>query len=106
MNSKNNSSKVINLLTICRRAGKVIMGFDLVKEKAFNGDVFCILTATDLSPKSIKEVNFISQQTDIPFYQTEIEMSEFEKILGKRTGIIGIIDEGFSDAFRKIFNDR
>ena len=104
MNSKSSSEKVINLLTVCRRAGRLVMGFDSVKDKMMNGEVFLVLTASDISPKTKKEVLFIAEQNGVPVIEIETDMDGLWKAIGRRTGIIGINDEGFSNQFGKILS--
>ena len=45
------NSKIINLLMICRKAGKLVMGYDSAKESAEKGKACLIITASGLSPK-------------------------------------------------------
>ena len=51
----------MNLLTICRKAGKVIPGFDSVKECLEQHTAKVVLISADLSPKTAKEVEEYSK---------------------------------------------
>ena len=48
--------KCRNLLTICRKAGKLEAGFAQAKDAIQGGYAACILLTADLSEKSRKEV--------------------------------------------------
>lgn len=103
-----NPKKIINLLTICRKAGKLIMGFDAVKEALPEGKVYCILTASDLSPKSLKELTFFSSKAEVPvpIYNMKLTMDDLWSASGRRTGIIAVCDEGFGKALAKLTEEK
>lgn len=103
MNSESSqTTNMINLLTMCKRAGKMTAGYDLVKEKSYNGEIHVILTAKDLSPKSLKEVKYVGEQSGTVVVETAATIDELWQAIGRKTGIIGILDEGFAKQFRKI----
>ena len=102
--SSQSSTKAINLLTIYRRAGRIVMGFDSVKEAIFKGEAHCVCIANDISPKTLKEANFICDRDDIPLLKLDVTMDEVWGALGKRVGILGICDGGFAKRLDEILN--
>lgn len=94
--------KTINLLTVCRRAGRLTTGFDEVKEGIGKGKVLLVICASDLSPKSEKEIRFFADKKGTKIITCEAVMDDFQAALGKHTGIIGICDEGFAKQFAKL----
>ncbi|MDR0222122.1 MAG: 50S ribosomal protein L7 [Oscillospiraceae bacterium] len=90
-------SNTLNTLGLCKKAGKLIAGFDAVI--AGIGKAAGIIVASDLSEKSKKEVAFHCKKHGKPFCTIKETMDETEKILGKRTGIIAVTDDGL---FNKI----
>lgn len=40
-------------LSLCRKAGKLTMGFDAVEDAAVRGKAWLVLTASDASPKTV-----------------------------------------------------
>ena len=96
MNSQDSKIKAINLLTICRRAGKVVMGFDSVKESVLTGKAYSVCVAMDISPKTLKETEFICNRDNIPVLKIDATMDELWGALGKKVGILGICDKGFT----------
>lgn len=99
MNSK---KKTADLLTICIKAGKAVKGFDSVKEAVINGNACCVLTASDVSPKTLKEVRFICGKNGIEVLESELTKSELGILCGKETAVIAVCDKGFSGGFAKI----
>ena len=100
MSSK--KQKTADLLTICIKAGKAIKGFDSAKEAVMNNKAYCILTASDASPKTIKEISFFSERNNVPVIVTELEKSDIGRLSGKDTAVIAVCDKGFSEGFSKI----
>lgn len=96
---------ILNMLGLCRRAGKLIYGFDAVKEAVLKSDVNSIFMANNLSAKSKKELLYITKDKRIPLIQTTIEMEEMQTIIGKRTGILAITEQGFSKKIVSMFEN-
>lgn len=94
--------KTADLLTICIKAGKAVKGFDSAKEYVLKGSAYCVLTACDTSPKTLKEVRFMCGKSDIPVLVTELEKSEIGALCGKDTAVIAVCEKGFADGFAKI----
>lgn len=88
----------MNTLGLCRKAGRLIYGFDAVLDELAkpNNKGAGILLASDLSPKTRKELVFrlTALGSSIPVIDTEQDMERISRILGKRSGIILITDEG------------
>ena len=91
--------KTLSTLGLCKRAGKIVVGFDAVfADIAKSAGV---ITAVDLSDKSKKEVAFRCGKANTPFCEIAHTMAEIESVLGKRTGIISILDKGLYDSITK-----
>ncbi|MBR4022713.1 MAG: ribosomal L7Ae/L30e/S12e/Gadd45 family protein [Ruminococcus sp.] len=93
------NQKIINLLTICRRAGKTVIGFDAVCAEMKLNKVFCVLLAADVSPKTKKEIDFYCGKSGICAVITPINKEEYGKYLGKQAAVIAVCDKGFADKF-------
>lgn len=95
-------NKTINLLTICRKAGKLILGFDASKDAMLNNKAYLIILASDISPKTEKEIRFFGGKTNVSVIKSNITIDEFYFGLGKKVGIICICDEGFAKKLTEI----
>ena len=95
----------VNTLGLCRKAGKLVYGFDAVLDELAKPKTKAagILTAKDLSPKTRKELDFKLNAINatIPVVEMDADMDAVAKILGKRTGILLITDEGFWKSLNK-----
>lgn len=88
-----------NLLTICRKAGKLVMGLDPTKEALRFGTAAGVLVAADASDKTRKEATYFSEQSKkpvilIPFTKVEVGLA-----IGRAVGVLAVCDAGF---FRKM----
>ena len=96
------AAKTLNLLTICRKAGKVVLGFDAVKDSVYGGKAFCVCTVSDLSPKTTKEAAYISQREGVPLLKLGLTMEDIWRAMGQRSGVISICDQGFAKRLAQI----
>ena len=89
-------NRFLSTLGLCRRAVKLIHGFDAVCDeiKTKKSTVCGVVTASDISEKTFKEVNFICEKHGIKVFKSNADMDEIKTVLGKRTGVIAILDEG------------
>jgi len=91
----------LGLISICRKAGKLVMGMDMVKDACNTGTAKAVFTASDFSPKSLKEVKFACARNGVKLYSLGITMDEIGAGLGKRTGAIAMTDGGFARSCAK-----
>lgn len=100
--------KSLETIGLCRRAGKLIFGFDAVKDEIIKpgSKVSGVVIADDLSEKTKKEVNFICNKYNKDVIAPGIEMEEIKGVIGKFTGIIGILDDGLFRSIKKQLNNR
>lgn len=101
MNSGQNQ-KIINLLTMCRRAGKLVIGFDAVSESVKNKKAFCIMTASDISANTLKEISFVCLKYNIKIIPCGLTKEELGYYLGKVTAVTAVCDRGFAEGFLKL----
>lgn len=97
--------KLLSLLGIARRAGKLALGNDPVLEAIRKQDAKLILAAVDLSTRTQKGIAAAAQTGNIPLLQTTISMDEFGFAIGKRVGILSVNDAGFAEKIRQLWND-
>ena len=51
------NTPLLGALGLCRKAGKLVMGFDAVAESVMKGKAFLVLTAADVSPRTARKTN-------------------------------------------------
>lgn len=98
----------LGTIGLCRRAGKLIFGFDAVKDEIIKpgSKVSGVIIADDLSEKTKKEVKFICDKFGREVFAPGITMDEIKGVIGKFTGILAILDDGLFRSITKQANNR
>lgn len=91
------NNKIFGLLSMCRRSGRMALGFDMSKEAAEKGKAELILLASDISPKTEKEVRFFSEKYSVETVKTNFTIDDFFHGIGKKVGIVAVCDKGFAE---------
>jgi hypothetical protein len=87
---------ILTTLGLCKRAGKIITGFDAVVTDIQKSAG--IIITSNLSEKTKKEINYHCTKHNKKITEINHTMNEIESVLGKKTGIISILDEGLYKA--------
>ncbi len=91
--------KLTGIISICRKAGRMEIGFAPMKEALAAGKVCGVVTAENISPKTYKEVCFHCQRVGVPVCPAPMSMEEIGMAIGCKAAVLAIKDSGF---FRKI----
>lgn len=90
-------NKTLSTLGICRKAGKLILGYDETAKGMEQGTAKLLVLASDLSPKSEKEITRLADRQKITTVRLDATMDELWYALGKRAGILAVTDQGLAD---------
>ena len=94
--------KLTGLISICRKAGRMAMGFDPALEAVTGGKAKGVMTAQDISPKTYKEICFHCQKKQIPVCTLPLTQEQIGHAAGRRAAVIAILDKGFFDSIQKL----
>ncbi len=99
-----NKHKLLGLLGLCRRAGRLVTGFDAVIALCEEPSVL-LMVAQDASPRTVKELRFHVKQQ--PLYTAPLTKEEIAAALGlqKPVAVMATADEGFAKAMRQYLTD-
>lgn len=95
-----NRDRLLGLLGLCRKAGKLVLGFDASVEEAKKGTAALLLTAADASEKTKKETVFFSAGG--PVETLPHTMAEMEPIFKRRVAVMAVLDSGFAKRMREL----
>lgn len=87
---------------MCKRAGKLTLGFDVVKEAATKHEAKIMVIANDISPKTRKEVELVAQKNKIELVEIPFSMDDIWQSVNKRAGVMAITDKGFSEKLKTL----
>jgi len=91
-------NKVLSMLGLARRAGKLSMGHDMVLKSLHSGKAEMILFADD-SSKRLKhefQVTMEKKKISVPVFEPQISISEIHYSCGYKAGVITVDDKNFS----------
>lgn len=97
--------KLTGLISICRKAGRMAVGFDPALEAISSGKACGIVTAQDISPKTYKEICFHCQKKELPVCPMPMTQEQLALVIGRRAVVIAILDKGFFDSMQKLCSD-
>lgn len=102
----NDEKKVLALLGIAKKAGKVISGTDMVTESIRSqsrSSVKLVLLASDASQNTKKRINNTAEYYKVPIISLGTDKAELARLTGHASelSVIGITDDGFASAMQK-----
>lgn len=90
-----NYNKILNLLGIARRAGKIISGEGIVLNAVKKGKVKFLLIASDAGAATTKKFINKTNYYQIPV-NDKLTKSDISDAIGQSRTIVGITDNGFA----------
>lgn len=91
------NNRVLSLISLSKKANKLVFGFDTIKEACEKNLLKLILTANDLSQKTNKEILFLCEKYQIKHIKLQYNMDDIQHYVSKRVGTLGVTDEGLSN---------
>ena len=90
-------SRAIGALSLAKRAGKLLTGFEAVGQAARSGRAKLIVTANDISERTLKKTRDKANGTVL--YAAPFGSREAETVFKKRFVIAALTDENFVKLF-------
>lgn len=89
------NDKLLSLLGMCRRAGKMEIGFAKTAEAIEKGKACLVIVAADTAARTEKEVRFKGKDR-IPVARISHSAEILSHAIGVQAGTIALTDEGFA----------
>ena len=100
MKQNTSRERLLSLLGLARRAGKVEPGFDAATTAAREGKAALLLAAGDISEKTVKNLRYEGDRAGIPTVRVQPRMEELGRACGVRAGVL--TDQGFAKAAQEL----
>lgn len=91
-----NKNPLLSFLGLCRRAGKMTLGNDIVTDSIVNGESVLVLIASDISPNTEKQITRNAQQYRVKLIKLKENKEDISHAVGKFSAVISINDSGFA----------
>jgi ribosomal protein L7Ae-like RNA K-turn-binding protein len=90
------NDSALNLLGLCRRAGKLSLGHDACKQALnFEKAKLCII-CSDASERLSEEISGIAKAKNIKVYDVKYTMLDIKQALSFKAAVFTVDDEGFA----------
>ncbi len=91
------NDRLLSFLGLCKRAGCLISGADTVVRAMNDGKALLVLTASDFSDNSLKNVEKAAAENHVTLKPLNRTKDELSFALGKHCGVVCVTDKGFAD---------
>ena len=91
------NDRILSLLGLCRRAGKLVIGSDPCSDSMAKSKAKLILYANDFSQNSLKPVLLQAHKQNVRVLEVNRTKDEISFSLGKLCGVLSVGDKGFAD---------
>ena len=88
-------NKIMFALSLAKKSGKLIYGFDPVKQAVADGTAKMVFATSDTSAKTIKRVQQFCQDV-MEVNVTSLTQFEVAQITNKLTGVFAVVDENIA----------
>ncbi len=92
------TDKILSLLGLARRAGKLELGFDAAVSAAREKRARLLLAAKDVSEKTFKNLRYEGERAEIPAIRLPASMEETGRACGSKAGVLAVTDRGFAES--------
>lgn len=92
-------NKVLSMLGLARRAGKLSMGHDMAEKAIRAHKAKAVIFCSDASKRLVSEFEKIIEnaKSHAELYVTDITMAEIHFSIGYKAGVMTLDDENFSE---------
>jgi ribosomal protein L7Ae-like RNA K-turn-binding protein len=96
-----NKTKILNLLGLAMRAGKLVTGEELTLKDIRNNTAKFVFVAADASENTRKKIKDKCSYYNVPVSES-LTQSEMSHAIGRSRMIIGINDQGFAAKIKEL----
>ncbi|MDR0846506.1 MAG: YlxQ-related RNA-binding protein [Lactobacillales bacterium] len=97
-----NKQKLLNLLGLAQKAGKLVSGEDFTIDAVKSGRAKLVFVASDAGVNTSKKVHDKSAFYEVEVYD-ELSFEDISSAIGKNRKVIAVQDKGFAKAMKKLF---
>lgn len=99
------NDRILSLLGICKRAGKLITGADTTIDSIRKNKAKLVIFANDFSKSSKKSVQTAADECNVKTLTMSRSKEEIGFALGKICGVMTTEDKGFADKLEQLIEN-
>ena len=86
----------MNFLGLCRRAGKLTIGYDAVTDTVVKGEAQAVIVARDISNNTLSKLSKVCGEHMVRIIEIERSKEQMSLALGRLTAAASVTDSGFA----------
>lgn len=90
------TDKLMGAVSLCRKAGKLVMGSDVCAEAVRARKAALVLLTNDLAERSAKRIRLVCEECGVKLLILPRGMEELAPVAGKSYGVFAVCDRGFA----------
>ncbi len=100
-----NEQRILGILGLSRKAGKLILGFDMTVEAMQKGTAASVLLSGDCSERTARNIKRIAEETGTEVLILPLTIDEIGFAVAKRAGVLAVCDSGFTKKIKELLDD-
>lgn len=90
------NDKLLSMLGLCRRAGKLIVGSDIAEDAVYSGKAVLVIAASDASQRTVKKLFSAAHMCNVKSLVLNRTKDQLGVAVGKYCAVAAIEDAGFA----------
>ena len=90
------NDRILSLLGLCRRAGKLSLGNDAVLASVRDGAARLVLCTADISENTYKKIAYAAGDSSVPCLTLNRTKDSLGNAIGKYCAVVSVNDAGFA----------
>ena len=99
------NNRLSGFLGLCRKAGKMVFGFDMTVEAIQKGTADTVFLSSDCSERTVRNIKRIAEENGTEVFTLPLTMDEIGYAVAKRAGVLCVCDSGFSKKIKELLDD-
>lgn len=99
------NDKILSLLGLCRRAGKLTPGADAVLTKVQKGKSKLVIVAGDISKNTQTKLSLACDRANVKLIKLSRSKQQLGKAIGKLCAVVSVSDKGFAQRLDELIED-
>ncbi|MGN0651972.1 MAG: L7Ae/L30e/S12e/Gadd45 family ribosomal protein [Gemmiger sp.] len=100
----NDASPLLGALGICRKAGRLLHGYDRVEEAVLRGKAYLVLLACDASERTVQHMKETCEGI-VPCRVMQLSTGDLRMLTPKPAAVFAVTDENFARLCAKHLTD-
>ncbi|MBR3935641.1 MAG: ribosomal L7Ae/L30e/S12e/Gadd45 family protein [Oscillospiraceae bacterium] len=99
------NDKLSGFLGLCKKAGKLVFGFDMTVGAMQKGTADSVLLSADCAERTARNIKRIAEECETTVYILPLTMDEIGYAVAKRAGVLAVCDSGFSKKIKELLDN-